>query len=48
MEQEAGRINKAILLYQDALKDDPNFSPAKDNMEYIMRTRFGFAKLQRR
>jgi hypothetical protein len=48
MEQEAGRINEAILLYQDALKDDPNFSPAKDNMEYIMRTRFGFAKLQRR
>jgi hypothetical protein len=48
MEQEAGRINEAILLYQDALRDDPKFSPAKDNMEYIMRTRFGFAKLQRR
>jgi tetratricopeptide (TPR) repeat protein len=48
MEQEAGRINEAILLYQDALKDDPNFSPAKDNMEVIKRTRFGFANLQRR
>ncbi len=48
MEQQAGRINEAILLYQDALREDPNFSPAKDNMEYIMRTHFGFAKLQRR
>jgi len=48
MEQEAGRINEAILLYQDALREDPNFSPAKDNMEYIMRRHFGFANLQRR
>jgi hypothetical protein len=44
MEQEAGRINEAILLYQDAIREDPNFSPAKDNMEYIMRTHFGFAR----
>jgi tetratricopeptide (TPR) repeat protein len=42
MEEEAGRINEAILLYQAALRDDPNFSPPKDNLEYIMRTRFGF------
>jgi tetratricopeptide (TPR) repeat protein len=48
MEQQAGRINEAILLYQDALREDPNFSPAKDNMEYIMRTHFGFANLQQR
>jgi hypothetical protein len=42
MEQEAGRINEAILLYQAALREDPNFSPPKDNLEYIMRTHFGF------
>ena len=48
MEQQAGRINEAILLYQDALRGDPTFSPAKDNMEYIMRTHFGFARMQRR
>ncbi len=42
MEQEAGRINEAILLYQEALRTDPNFAPAEHNMEYIMRTRFGF------
>jgi hypothetical protein len=42
MEQDAGRINEAILLYQASLRDDPNFSPPKDNLEYIMRTRFGF------
>jgi tetratricopeptide (TPR) repeat protein len=42
MEQQAGRINEAILLYQASLRDDPNFSPPKDNLEYIMRTRFGF------
>jgi tetratricopeptide (TPR) repeat protein len=48
MEQEAGRINEAILLYQEALREDPSFSPAKDNMEVIMRTHFGFANLRRR
>jgi hypothetical protein len=42
MEQQAGRINEAILLYQAALRDDPNFSPPKNNLEDIMRTRFGF------
>ena len=42
MEQQAGRINEAILLYQASLRDDPSFSPPKDNLEYIMRTRFGF------
>ncbi len=42
MEQDAGRINEAILLYQQALRQDPNFSPPKNNLEYIMRTRFGF------
>jgi hypothetical protein len=47
MEQEAGRINEAILLYQDALREDPSFSPAKDNMEVIMRTHFGFLTLHR-
>jgi tetratricopeptide (TPR) repeat protein len=47
MEQEAGRINEAILLYQDALREDPSFSPAKDNMEVIMRTHFGFPTLHR-
>ncbi|MFZ2064262.1 MAG: tetratricopeptide repeat protein, partial [Candidatus Binatus sp.] len=48
MEQQAGRINEAILLYQDAMREDPNFSPAKDNMEYIMRTHFGFGQPPRR
>ena len=48
MEQEAGRIDQAISLYQSALKDDANFSPAKNNLEYIMRTHFGFATLHQR
>jgi hypothetical protein len=45
MEQDAGRIDEAISLYQSALRDDANFSPAKHNLEYIMRTHFGFANL---
>jgi hypothetical protein len=48
LEQDAGRFNTAILLYQGALREDPNFSPPKNNLEYIMRTRFGFANLHPR
>jgi hypothetical protein len=48
MEQDAGRIDEAISLYQSALRDDRNFSPAKNNLEYIMRTHFGFANLHPR
>jgi len=48
LEQDAGRLNDAILLYQGALREDPNFSPPKNNLEYIMRTRFGFANLHPR
>ena len=42
IEQEAGHIDEAISLYQRVLRDDANFSPAKNNLEYIMRTHFGF------
>jgi len=42
LEQEAGRINEAILLYQGALREDPNFAPPKNNLEYIMRTYYRF------
>jgi hypothetical protein len=42
IEQDAGHIDEAISLYQRALRDDANFSPAKNNLEYIMRTHFGF------
>jgi hypothetical protein len=45
IEQDAGRIDQAISLYQRVLRDDANFSPAKDNLEYIMRTHFGFTGL---
>ena len=48
LEQDAGRLNDAILLYQGALREDPNFAPPKNNLEYIMRTRFGFANLHPR
>jgi tetratricopeptide (TPR) repeat protein len=40
LQQEAGHIDDAIVLYQRALRADPNFSPAKNNLEYIMRTYF--------
>ena len=42
LEQEAGRINGAIVLYQSALREDPNFAPAKHNLEYIVETYFRF------
>ena len=43
MQQDAGHMDEAISLYQRVLRDDANFSPAKDNLEYIMRTHFGFS-----
>jgi len=43
LEQDAGRMNEAIAMYQELLKKDPKFSPAERNIEYLMRTRFGFA-----
>jgi len=42
LQQDAGHINDAILFYQSALRADPDFFPAKHNLEYIVRTRFGF------
>jgi hypothetical protein len=42
LEQDAGRINEAIALYEAVLREDPKFAPAKQNMEYILHTRFGF------
>jgi Tetratricopeptide repeat len=42
LEQDAGRINEAIALYEKVLREDPKFAPAKQNMEYILHTRFGF------
>jgi hypothetical protein len=45
LEQDAGHFDQAISLYQDVLRKDPNFAPAERNMEYIMRTRYGFANL---
>jgi hypothetical protein len=42
LQQDAGHPNEAIALYQQVLRQDPNYTPAKRNMEYIMRTRFGF------
>jgi tetratricopeptide (TPR) repeat protein len=43
--QEAGRTNEAISLYQEVLREDPNFAPAKQNLNYILRTRLGFPSL---
>ena len=43
LEQNAGYIDKAISLYQEALRQDPNFAPAEHNMEFIMRTHYGLA-----
>lgn len=48
LQQDAGHINTAISLYQQVLHEDPNYAPAKRNLEYIMRTRFGFANLRPR
>ncbi len=45
LQQDAGHVDEAISLYQSVLRDDANFSPAKDNLEYIMRTHFGFTGL---
>jgi hypothetical protein len=43
LQQDAGRMNEAFLMYSELLKKDPKFAPAERNLEYIMRTRFGFA-----
>ena len=45
LQQDAGHVDEAISLYQRVLRDDANFSPAKDNLAYIMRTHFGFTGL---
>jgi energy-converting hydrogenase Eha subunit B len=42
LQQDAGRTIEAMLLYQGVLQKDPNYAPAQRNMEYIMRTHFGF------
>ncbi len=43
LEQSSGRYDEAITYYEKALKKDPNFAPAQQNLEYIARTRFGFS-----
>ena len=43
LEQNSGRYDDAITYYEKALKKDPNFAPAQQNLEYIARTRFGFS-----
>ena len=43
LEQDAGRTNEAMLIYQEVLQKNPNFPPAEQNLQYIMRTRYGFA-----
>ena len=48
LDQEAGRTNEAMSLYAGVLREDPNFTPAKQNMEYLLHTRFGFSNLHRR
>ncbi|MGB3551577.1 MAG: hypothetical protein WA993_12845 [Candidatus Binatus sp.] len=48
LNQEAGRTNEAMALYAGVLRQDPNFTPAKQNMEYLMQTRSGFTNLHRR
>ncbi len=48
LQQDAGHIDDAIVLYQRALREDPNFFPAKHNLEYIMHTYFGFPNLHPR
>jgi hypothetical protein len=42
LEQEAGRTADAMALYQGVLQKDPHFAPAEHNLEYLMRTHFGF------
>ena len=48
LDQEAGRTNEAMKLYAGVLRQDPNFTPAKQNMEYLLQARFGFTNLHRR
>jgi len=48
LDQEAGRTNEAMALYAGVLRQDPNFTPAKQNMEYLLQARFGFTNLHRR
>jgi hypothetical protein len=37
-----------MALYAGVLRQDPNFTPAKQNMEYLLQARFGFTNLHRR
>jgi hypothetical protein len=48
LEQSAGRINEAMSFYQGVLQQDPNFTPAKLNKEYILRSLPGPADLHPR
>ena len=48
LDQEAGRTNEAMSLYAGVLREDPNFTPAKQNMEYLLHTRFEFTNPHRR
>jgi tetratricopeptide (TPR) repeat protein len=48
LEQDAGRIDQAISLYEEVPRKDPNFTPAKRNMEYIVRTHFRFPNMHPR
>ena len=48
LDQEAGRTNEAMSLYAGVLREDPNFTPAKQNMEYLLHARFEFTNPHRR
>ncbi len=41
LEQEAGRTNEAMILYEKVLRQDPNFAPARNNLAYIQRAALG-------
>jgi hypothetical protein len=36
LQQDAGRTKHAISLYEKVLRTDPNFAPARQNMEFIL------------
>jgi hypothetical protein len=41
LEQEAGRTNEAMTLYEKVLRQDPKFAPARNNLAYILRAALG-------
>ncbi|MGA9721395.1 MAG: hypothetical protein WBQ86_02975, partial [Candidatus Binatus sp.] len=43
LEQEAGRTNEAMSLYQGVLREDPSFRPARNNVDYILNAASGLS-----